>query len=329
MRLQISIGIALLAASLLAPGAFAQAATPRARAAASVSTDTPYLGIGVQDVDSDRAAVLKLKEVRGAEITSVTENGPAAKAGIKDGDVVLEFNGQPVEGKDQLARLVRETPVGRQVKIGVWRNGAMQTVTATMEAKKGGNVMVFGGDGAPFPLPEGRIPDIQNFKMPDIEIPRFQMLYPSPLLGIQGESLGNQDQLAEFFGVKEGVLVKFVNHNSAADKAGIKAGDVIVKVEDTKVNSTQEITTALRANRSKKNLTVTVVRNKKEMPLTVTIDAAAAPGAVRAGLNLDRLVVPIVIRPELVLEPGMIVISPRIAIQPGRILKLRSDNRVI
>ena len=95
------------------------------------------------------------------------------------------------------------------------------------------------------------------------------------MLGIIGESLGPEEQLAEFFGVKDGVLVKSVNKDSAAEKAGIKAGDVIVKVDDTKVTTSREITSALRAPRSKKTVTVTVVRAKKEMPMTVTIETPA------------------------------------------------------
>jgi serine protease Do len=78
-----------------------------------------YLGVGVVDVDSERARTLKLKEDRGVEITSVTEGGPADKAGIKQGDVVLEYNGQAVDGMTQFQRLVRETPASRQVKIGL------------------------------------------------------------------------------------------------------------------------------------------------------------------------------------------------------------------
>ena len=116
--------------------------------------------------------------------------------------------------------------------------------------------------------------------MPQIEIPRFQMTWQNPVLGIEGESLRSQEQLAEFFGVKEGVLVKLVRKNSAAEKAGIKAGDVVVKVDDSTVATSQEITRALRALGSKKTFTVTVVRNKKEMPLTVTMEERG--GAVRA-----------------------------------------------
>ena len=213
--------------------------------------ETPYLGIGVQDVDSERAKALKLNEVRGVEVTSVTADSPAAKAGLKEGDVVLEYNGEKVQGGEQLTRLVRETPVGRQVKIGVWRNGSMQTVTATVEARKGnmGN-MIF------MPVPSGNtifMPEIPPMPpMPDI--PRMFMVERNGMLGIEGESLGREEQLAEFFGVKEGVLVKAVIKNSAAEKAGIKAGDVIVKVGDAKVTSTREITAALRDLRSRKSL---------------------------------------------------------------------------
>jgi serine protease Do len=280
MKLLLAIGTTLLAAGVALPGALAQVrVTPRPRMGTTGSAESPYLGIGVQDIDSQRAATLKLKETRGAEVTTVNEDGPAAKAGIKDGDVVLEYNGEPVEGRDQLSRLVRETPVGRQVKIGVWRNGAMLTLTATIEARKG--MEMFGGEGN-WTMPEFSMPDMRNFRMPEMDIPHFQMLYPTPLLGIQGEPLGNEEQLAEFFGVKDGVLVKSVNPNSAAEKAGIKAGDVIVKIDDTKVNTTQEITKALRANRSKKTFTLTVVRNRKEIPLSVTIESSSAPGSVRA-----------------------------------------------
>jgi serine protease Do len=272
MKPTLQIGMTLLAAALASPGAFAQAppAPPRARTATTVSMSGSYLGIGVQDVDPDRAKALKLKDVRGAEITRVVDESPAAKAGLKDGDVILDYNGQQVEGKDQLARMISETPVGRQVKIGVWRNGTPQIVMATIEEQKGMNA--FFGDGEFLkriePLTQMQIPKMQAFAM-------------SPIIGIYGESLAQQEQLAEFFGVKEGVLVRSVTPNSAAEKAGLKAGDVILKVDDAHVNTTGEITSALRGARGRKTVTLTVMRNKKEMPITVTIEAALP--STRAG----------------------------------------------
>jgi serine protease Do len=281
-------GLACMAAASVASLAtFGQptpppAAAPRAHAAAGtyvVQHGGSYMGIGVVDITSERAKALNLKEERGVEVTSIIEDGPSAKAGIKESDVVLEYNGQAVQGTEQFQRLVRETPPGRQVKVLVWRNGGTQTLTATVGERKG--TVIASDDGSwNFSMPP--MPPMPSMPNVSIDIPRFHMAFQNPMLGIDGESLESQEQLAEFFGVKEGVLVKAVRRNSAADRAGIKAGDVIVKVDDSKVNSSSEITRTLRGLRSKKTFTVMVVRNKKEMPLTVTIEDRG--GIIRAGV---------------------------------------------
>src|SRR5271169_6357988 len=71
-----------------------------------------FLGVGVAEITSDRARALNLKEEAGVEVTRVDEDSPAAKAGVQRGDVILEFNGQRVDGIEQLQRLIRETPAG-------------------------------------------------------------------------------------------------------------------------------------------------------------------------------------------------------------------------
>jgi serine protease Do len=263
--------VALLAAGAAAPATWAQNPTPRAHTATIVMAGGTYLGVGVVDVDSERARTLKLKEDRGVEITSVTEGGPADKAGIKQGDVVLEYNGQAVDGMTQFQRLVRETPASRQVKIGLWRNGAPLTLTATVETRKSMSIEspdldinVFGNSPTFEMTP---MPSMQPFDMPHI-----MTLMPSRRLGIEGEGLGEEPQFAEFLGVKDGVLVKSVVKNSAAEKAGIKAGDVITKIGDTHVGSSRDITSTLHANHQNQTFVVTVVRNKKEMQVTVTIE---------------------------------------------------------
>ena len=101
-----------------------------------------FLGIGVQEVNADRAKELKLADVHGVEITKVEDESPAAKAGLKQGDVVLEYQGQRVEGTEQFVRLVRETPAGRQVKLAVSRGGAAQTITATVGERKPKHIMI-------------------------------------------------------------------------------------------------------------------------------------------------------------------------------------------
>ena len=83
-----------------------------------------YLGIGVAEITPERAKELHLKDERGIEVRCVDADSPAAKAGFKEGDVVLDYNGQRVEGGEQLMRLVRETPAGRSVPVLISRNGA-------------------------------------------------------------------------------------------------------------------------------------------------------------------------------------------------------------
>jgi serine protease Do len=275
MRVSLGISTACLAAASLMPSiagaqqtAPAPPAPPRARSAQAFVLQKGgggYLGIGGMEVTSEQVKALNLKEERGVLVSSVAEDGPASKAGIKEGDVVLEFNGTPVAGTVQFQRMVSETPPGRQVKLTIWRNGASQTVNATIGERKSGVATFAPDDRWTFDMP--------NMRMPEVNIPRMEPMMPNPALGIYGEPLGETEQLAEFFGVTDGVLVRSVRRGSAAERAGIKAGDVITKLDDEHVSTSADITRTLRALRGKKStFTVVVVRNKKEMPITVTVE---------------------------------------------------------
>src|SRR5579872_5214296 len=112
MKLSFGIGTVCLAAALASPAAFGQAtAPPRARSASTDSMgETPYLGVSALDISTDRAKALKLKDVIGVEVTMVEPDSAAGKAGVKVGDVILEFNGQRLESWEQLKRMVAETP---------------------------------------------------------------------------------------------------------------------------------------------------------------------------------------------------------------------------
>jgi serine protease Do len=275
-RLPVALACVAIATAVSVPYALAQrsSGTSTERRVIVSHTSGAYLGVGVAEVDAERAKALNLKEERGVEVKSVTPDSPAAKAGVKENDVVVEYNGQPVQGVEQFQRLVRETPVGRQAKLAVWRGGASQTLSATLEARKG--PMAFHGGGNEFTF---HMPEIPRPVMPDMS--RLEgLMSRSPMLGVQCESLN--PQLAEYFGVKDGVLVTSVTRNSAAEKAGVKAGDIITKVEDRKVKSAREITSAIRSLKNRKGFPVTLVRNKKEMTVTVSLDDLPSGGGTRA-----------------------------------------------
>lgn len=227
---------------------------------------TSYFGVGFQDVDAERAKALKLQEARGIELTMVQEDSPAAKAGLKSGDIILDYNGQRVEGMESFSRFVRETPPNREVKLRIIRNGQPQSISVITGVRKKPQP----GDIVRMEIPQIVIPEPMT---PDT--PRATMSWRSGMLGIEAEAL--EGGLAEYFGVKEGVLVRVVGKGTAAEKAGLKCGDVIVKVDDTKVATARQITGAIRTAREKKTFSLTLMREKKEMALSVTLDEPEAP----------------------------------------------------
>jgi serine protease Do len=296
MNRAIRTSLCFTAVSLTAAScSFAQDDAPRARTATNRSivirkVGSSYLGIGVAEIDSPRAKALSLKEVHGVEVKSVDRDSPAAKAGLKEGDVVLEYNSQRIEGSEQFVRLVRETPVDRQVKLLVWRNGAAETLTATIGHRlEHFSLHTPDGDDGDFTVEIPPMPPMPEMplvaEMPEMpEMPETPMLPEMPrsfgssrsgMLGIECEALGSQ--LAAFFGVKEGVLVRSVAKDSAAEKAGMRAGDVIVKVDGEKVTAVHEITNLVRAARTQRTFPVVLVRDKKELTLNVTKPVSPAP----------------------------------------------------
>lgn len=88
-----------------------------------------WIGLGIGEVDADKTRELKLPDEYGAFVNEVNGDSPAAKAGIKKGDVITEYNGERIQGARELRRLVRETPPGHTVKIMIWRDGHAQTVS--------------------------------------------------------------------------------------------------------------------------------------------------------------------------------------------------------
>jgi serine protease Do len=278
MRSVITV-LCLLAGTTFAQTAFAQTTQQQAHSATLRRIAARgYLGVGVEELTDDRVKALKLKDDRGLEVKRIDENSPAAKAGLKENDVILEVNGKGVEGNAQFRNLIGETPPGTKISLTIWRNGAKQTVSATLDSRPE-NFFVFGGpdfpDGALPPMPP--MPAVPfNGGNPFPTIPA-----DSPIVGFLGEALS--PQLAEFFGVKQGVLVHSVNPKTPAERAGLKAGDVVVKVNGTPVTTPREITGLVRSSR-RKVISFTVVRDKKEISLNVEIAEDRSAPAERDAL---------------------------------------------
>jgi S1-C subfamily serine protease len=257
------------------------------------------LGVGLEDTEGD---------VRGTKVRSVEEGSPAEKAGIKEGDVIVRFDGEAVRSASQLARLVGETPAGRSVAIEVTRGSATQKLTATL-AEGDRRVRVFSGDGLPgmreFDLempgwdvgvpeppsppdapapphaampphapraPRAPMPHAWSWKSDDGHDMVFRMLGGGPRkLGIEYMEFG--EQLAGFFklGGKTGVLVSSVDAEGPAGKAGMKAGDIVLKLGSEAIADGDDLRDAVAAAEGGKEVTVSVQRDGRPLDLKVTL----------------------------------------------------------
>jgi serine protease Do len=231
----------------------------------SDSSTTSYLGVDITDVTTERLSALKLKEEKGVEVTMVDQDAPAGKAGLKEHDVILTMNGTSIESGAQLRRMIHETPPGRVITLGLSRDGQPMTVQVQLADKH--KEFAFAGPKAKefhFEMPDVHLPDI------DIPAINMVMVTSSARSGLMVENITTQ--LGEFFGVKNGngVLVRSVEKGSRAEKAGFRAGDVIVKVDSHPVHDTSDFTHAVRS-RNGGSVSVGVMRDKKEQNLNLTL----------------------------------------------------------
>jgi serine protease Do len=235
-----------------------------------------FLGLRIRDVSKDDVSALKLPAERGVVVRDVDRESPAGRAGLKDNDVIVKFQGQAVGGAAQFQRLVSETPPGRAVTIDILRSGTPQTVTATVA--EGGFFFHrrFFLEGAPEPpappdapvLPEMPRTPLGDWVRPFIGAP------PPHKLGIRFEEISGQ--LAKYFHLEanEGILVVDVDADGPAGKAGLKAGDVILKVNGKGVASSSDFVQAVRHLEDGSTAPLSVLREGRPLDLHVSLAPA-------------------------------------------------------
>lgn len=284
---------AAVAAALVAVAAAGAAFLPPAHAQVPTRATAPraleilggrgsQIGASIRDVDEDDAKSARLAAQTGVVIEDVAEDSPAAKAGLKRGDVVVEFDGERVRSVRQFTRLVQETPAGRKTQTSVMRDG--QKVNLTVEPRESSgfnmfgnldNVRVLGDLGRDFNLDVA--PSPARPARPGVPVPPAPPAAPmfpdiESFVWRSGNGLGItagdlSDQLAAYFGTKDGVLVTSVADNSAAAKAGVKAGDVITSFNGTDVTTPSDLRRRVQRLQDGDEFTVGVVRDKKSLTL--------------------------------------------------------------
>ncbi len=290
-----------LALPLLADPAFAQGS---GHDVTLFRMSGPQLGVRLEEVDKDVVSRLSLKEEKGALVTEVLEKSAAEKAGLKKDDVIVRFHGESVLTAAQLSRLVRDVPEGRKVDIEVVRAGSPLKLAATLERAE------WSGDKMEMPeiagLSErlGRLGELR-FKSGDLlgkdkdgKARTFNFNFDEGGPGFMSLGRGGrarlgityteiEGQLARYFKAPKdtAVLVNSVVDGSAAEKAGIKAGDLVVKLGAAPVLDGEDLAKAVREAASGKVTPVTVVREGRNVDLSVTLEA---PKSDRAEIRRRR-----------------------------------------
>jgi serine protease Do len=245
------VGLVALAL-VLAPSAYGQSRDRSDRALMLLSGRGAAIGVSIAD-----------DPTTGVVVEAVQPDSPAEKAGLKQKDVIVEFDGEHVRSARQFSRLVEETAPGRTVKATILRDGQRRDVQITpSEGRRAGgdfdHLRELGRLGerlAPF-----------NFNF-DFDLPG---VLSGRRLGVGVDEL--TDQLAQYFGAKDGLLVTSVTDGSAASRAGLKAGDVITSINGRAVRSREDLVRELRDSTSEE-ITIGIVRDKKESTVTAKIEA--------------------------------------------------------
>ncbi len=213
-----------------------------------------WLGVKIQQVTPDIAESMGLKDPNGALVASVEEGGPAAKAKLRGGDIILKFNDQDVKEMRTLPRIVAETAIGREVPVTVWRDGHEITLTATV----------------------GELPDDQKVAATAPEKPVPAVPTELSALGLTLSPL--TPEARDHYQIspdQKGVLITDVAGGSPAADHGVKPGDVIVEVQQQEVNTPADVVDRVEHVRKTNRRSVLLLIQGQDGPRWVPLSLAA------------------------------------------------------
>jgi serine protease Do len=287
-----------------------------------------YLGVHLDEVTTETARRLGLREERGALLTDIVADSPAAKAGLQKDDVIIEWNGSPVESAMQFQRLMGETPAGRTVRLGVIRNGREMTIDVKLgDRSDASELRKLRGRLQSQELREQMREAQERLRESNKQLRQSFVISGRGRLGVTTQSL--TPQLAGYFGLsgRSGALINSVVENSPAAKAGLRAGDVIVAIDGQAVDDPGDVSRLIRG-KAEGPVEVRVLRDRREQTLTVTLEKRETSEwffdpeefeGIFKGIIIDpqEIVIPM---PELKFESQPLVIPmPQIKVQPGRV----------
>jgi len=230
-----------------------------------------WLGVGIQELDDAMVEALELDEdVDGVLINEIYEGSPAEDAGLTKGDIIVTFDGETITDVKDLVSTVRSKDPGASVEVTVLRDGNETTLIATLGEREVEEMVWV----SPIDLGEISLEFLEA--LDELQIPEIELgmagLARRGKLGVYVEDIGGG--LAEYFEVpdKKGVLVEDVVEDGPADKAGIKAGDVIIRIGENRIVDTASLVKAIARTESGEPTIIGLVRRGRTMEVTATIE---------------------------------------------------------
>jgi serine protease Do len=232
-----------------------------------------WLGVLTQTVNNEIADAFDLKTNYGAVVNEVVEDSPAEEAGLQESDVIISINGDQIDDAEDLVDYIYDSDIGDKLTITLMRGDdkLIKEVTLGEKSEKYYKRKII----KRFPRIEIHDDKHEWDKHHDKDFDfdfDWDDHHQRGYIGVLISDLSNQ--LRDYFGVKEdvGVLIGHVNENTSAEKAGLKAGDVIISVDDKEVKNNIDVMKIIGKKEVGEKVSVKVVRNKEQKTFTVDVE---------------------------------------------------------
>ncbi len=229
---------------------------------ASASANDAWLGVYTQTVDKDLKEAFDLDAEKGVIIKNVVPNSPADEAGLRQGDVILTIDKISLADADQLTQIIQGHQSGDEIDMTVSRRGKEKQVAITLGEKDDSDRAIILDNNIWSPRAYSKSHQYYREAMTNTYI------------GVTLESLNKQ--LGEYFGVKDGngVLISEIQKDSPAEKAGLRAGDVITAIDGSPVDEVSEVREAVSDKKEGESMDLTILRDKREQKIAVQVEEA-------------------------------------------------------